>query len=198
DRTKDVIENLREHDERVRLAALTVNRGKGAALQEGVRVADGDHVIFFDADLSYPLEAVDRAMELLEENDVVVGGRDLDPSASDSYSPLRRLTSSSFNFVVDRLLGLGIPDTQCGFKAFRKEPAKALFSHLTVNRFGFDVELLYLSRRWNLSLTRIPVHMTHRPGSSVRVFRDSLQMLADIYRIRRNAREGIYPENLPA
>lgn len=182
---------------RVRAIRQPVNGGKGRALAAGVAIAEGEVVLFFDADLSYPLAHVDEAVRAIAAGaDVVIGARDLGPDGRESYSPLRRLVSRVFSGIVDAALGLGIPDTQCGFKAFRGDVARSLFSALTIGRFGFDVELLYLARRWELRLERMPVVMTHRPGSTVRVVPDSLQMLRDILRIRRQAKR--YPNRPPA
>jgi len=168
------------------------NGGKGRALAAGVAAAEGEVVLFFDADLSYPLAHVDEAVQAIAAGaDVVAGARDLGGEGRHGYSPLRKLASGTLNGIVDLVLGLGIPDTQCGFKAFRGDVAKALFAALTIGRFGFDIELLYLVRRWGLRRHRMPVVMAHRPGSTVRVLPDSLRMLRDIVRIRRQARR--YP-----
>ena len=168
------------------------NGGKGRALAAGVATAEGEVILFFDADLSYPLAHVDEAVRAIADGaDVVAGARDLGGEGRHGYSPLRKLASGTLNGIVDLVLGLGIPDTQCGFKAFRGDIAKALFAALTIGRFGFDIELLYLVRRWELRLHRMPIVMAHRPGSTVRVLPDSLRMLRDIVRIRRQARH--YP-----
>jgi len=168
------------------------NGGKGKALGTGVAAAQGEIVLFFDADLSYPLAHVDEAVRAIAAGaDVVIGARDLGRQGRLGYSPLRKLASAALSGLVDLALELDIPDTQCGFKAFRADVAKALFASLTIGRFGFDIELLYLVRRWHLKLERLPIVMTHRPGSTVRLLPDSLRMLRDILRIRRQAQR--YP-----
>ncbi|MBN1944631.1 MAG: glycosyltransferase family 2 protein [Bradymonadales bacterium] len=199
DGTHALMERWASRSTSVRVARLWPNQGKGAALARGVLLAEGRVVAFLDADLSYPLEDIERLLDALRSGaDLAIGGRDLATgSARSSYSLGRRITSQGFNKLVEWILGLGIPDTQCGFKAFHRQVAQALFSHLTISRFGFDVEILYLALRWGLIIERIPARMTHRPGSSVRLFQDSLQMLRDMLRIRRNARLGRYPEQMP-
>lgn len=198
DETPSIILRNEEEHARVRGVQLPHNQGKGAAIKTGVKAIKGEMLVFFDADLSYPLELVSVALDELGAGaDLVIGGRDLDPSARQTYSFARRFTSLAFNFIVDQFLGIGIPDTQCGFKAFRAPVAQAIFSNLTVERFGFDVELLYLARSWDLSIKRIPVQMTHRSGSSVRIVRDSFQMWRDTVKIWRNGRKGLYPQSLP-
>ena len=184
--------NLEVGQVRVRALRQIENSGKGHALAAGVAAAEGDVILFFDADLSYPLAHVDEAVQAIAAGaDVVAGARDLGGEGRGGYSPLRKLASGTLNSIVDVVLGLGIPDTQCGFKAFRGELAKALFAALTIGRFGFDIELLYLVRRWGLQLHRMPIVMAHRPGSTVRVLPDSLRMLRDIVRIRRQSK--LYP-----
>ena len=182
----------------VRAVRQAANGGKGRALAAGVQAARGEVVLFFDADLSYPLAYIAEALAAIDGGaDVVAGARDLDAAGRADYSLVRKAFSTAFNGLVDLVLGLGIPDTQCGFKAFRADVARALFGALTIGRFGFDVELLYLVRRWNLVLVRMPIVMVHRPGSTVRVIPDSLQMFRDIVRIRRQAaRYPARPEEL--
>ncbi len=194
DLTAAVVRQAQSADGRIRLVQLQKNQGKGAALRAGVQQSQGRAVLFFDADLSYPLACVEVALKALETADLVIGARDLVEGAGHSTYPwIRRLATAGFQGVVDVSLGLGIRDTQCGFKAFRGNVARALFAVLTVNRFAFDVELLFVARRWQLSIARIPVRMTHVSGSSVRLLRDSARMLRDIARIRHRTARGGYP-----
>jgi dolichyl-phosphate beta-glucosyltransferase len=171
------------------------NRGKGAAVMAGVAATTGRWVLFFDADLSYPLEAVPKALVLLRDGaDVVIGARNLDPANGRAdYGPVRTLTSHAFNGFVQAVLGLGIQDTQCGFKAFRGDVARGLFPTLSIRGFGFDVELLFAARRRGLRIALMPIRMTGRDGSSVRVFRHGLQMARDVLRIRARSWRGHYP-----
>ncbi len=198
DGTRAIIRELADSDHRVRGVTLPANRGKGAALRAGATVARGKVVAFLDADLSYPLGSLDRAQSEIEGGaDVVIGGRDLEEGgALRTYSVARRASSMLFNTVVDTVLDLRIPDTQCGFKAFRGDVAKALFREGRIDRFGFDVELLFLAKRWGLRIKRIPVHMSHRKGSTVRIVRDGARMAYDVLRIRRLAGAGEYSAHM--
>ncbi len=195
DATAQVITQAATAHSRVRAVVRPDNRGKGAAVREGVRQAAGRVVVFFDADLPYPLDTIDEAWRRLEAGaQVVLGARDLSGAQGlQQYSPLRKAATRAFNLLVEQALDLGIPDTQCGFKAFTAEVARPLFEALTIERFGFDVELLFLARRWDLRLERVPVRMAHGGDSSVRVVRDSLQMARDVLHIRARARRGAYP-----
>jgi len=202
DETREVILQAARQYDFLRPVLLPRNRGKGAALREGVGVTMGAAVVFFDADLSYPLSTVQAALREIEAGaDLVIGARDLGPRAGGGGSPepwLRRVSHAAFAAMVDHYLHLGIPDTQCGFKAFRGPVARALFARLTVDRFAFDVELLALARHWGLRIHRLPVAPVHRAGSSVRLVRDSLEMWQALVRIRRQVRQGRYPDRSPA
>jgi dolichyl-phosphate beta-glucosyltransferase len=204
-----VVDDGSTDDTRVRLAAIddpqliTIyvpgNRGKGAAVARGMLAARGDIVAFLDADLAYPLDQLTLLFERLNDGaDVAIGARDLLPAENRAiYAPLRRAATSVFNAMVNASLGLRVRDTQCGFKAFRREAARALFSSMTIERFGFDVEVLYLAERWGMRVDRVPVKMRASTTSSVRIVHDSLNMAADVLRIRARAKRGEYPITAP-
>ena len=196
DATAEIVAAAAAADPRLVPVIHPANVGKGHAIVTGVARSRGAQVVFFDADLSYDLDYINDARRHLGDGaDVVVGARDL--ASSDSrreYGFSRRVASGVFNRYVDLMLGLGVPDTQCGFKGFRGDVARPLFAALTVGGFGFDVELLFVARRWGLRIDRIPVEMTARGGSSVSVLRHSLGMARDVWSIRRRGKKGRYPE----
>jgi glycosyltransferase involved in cell wall biosynthesis len=194
DTTWQIIEAQARRDPRIVSVRLPHNRGKGAAVRAGIRCARGEVVVYFDADLAYALDDVDETIRRVEAGaDLAIGARDLAAVRGRGYSFLRRAATVSFNWLTESLLGLGIPDTQCGLKAFRGEIAHALFDALTVERFTFDAELLMLARIWKLRVERVPVVMNPTAGTSVRVFADGLRMTRDVWRISRQARRGAYP-----
>lgn len=197
DGTGELIAQLATHDPRIVAVSYSPNRGKGGAVIAGIAASRGTRVLFFDADLSYPLSAVPEALRRLETSPLCVGARDLDPEGGRSeYSFTRKLTSFMFNAFVGLFLRLGVSDTQCGFKGFHGDVARSLFPHLAVTGFGFDVELLFLARRFGLAIDRMPIRMVNREGSSVSVLRHSLQMARDVLRIRWRAWTGRYPKRL--
>lgn len=177
---------------------LAENEGKGAAVAAGVKAARGDIVAFFDADLAYSLEQLDGLLAPVRDGaDLAIGARDLHPEGLGPYGPVRKLATMVFGGLVGTALGLSVRDTQCGFKAFRADVARALFGALSVRGFGFDAEILYLAERWGLRLVRVPVRMHTHGASKVRVGRDAIRMARDVARIRGRAARGLYPRAMP-
>ncbi|MGM0576019.1 MAG: glycosyltransferase [Myxococcota bacterium] len=195
DRTPEIVAETAAADPRVVPITLPRNRGKGRAVATGVESARGRWIVFFDADLSYPLDHVHEALERLKGGaEAVFGSRLAHPECRrDDYPPMRRLASRAFGALVDGLLDLDVRDTQCGFKAFRADVAKPLFRALTIDGFGFDVELHWLVHHWGLRAEVMPVRMTHRPGGSVAPLRHGLGMAADVLRVRARSALGAYP-----
>lgn len=172
-----------------------VNRGKGFSVRRGVLASRGSAVLFLDADLSLPIEMADAFLDALRAGaDVAIASRVLPGSRITGAPPrLRTRLGRLFNWIVQRTLLPGISDTQCGFKAFRGETARALFARQRVDRFGFDVEILRLARRRGYRIVEVPVACEYRPGSSVRL-QDGLSMLGDLAAIRWREWRGKYEE----
>jgi dolichyl-phosphate beta-glucosyltransferase len=172
----------------VRLLAHDRNRGKGAAVRTGALAAQGEYVVFTDMDLAVPAEEVGRALERLEAGaDVVVGTR-LHPGGQDmrgSQPPLRRLAGRLF-VLVRRLVAVPeFHDTQCPLKGFRRQAARRLFAAQRLSGWAFDVELLYLAKRWGLRVEEVPVRWDHVPGSHVGLRPlVAMRVLWDLLRLR--------------
>jgi dolichyl-phosphate beta-glucosyltransferase len=162
------------------------NRGKGFAVRTGMLAAEGDRVVFTDADGSYGPEQVDRVARALAGDPVAIGTRD--PDAATAGVP-RRVASLVFNLAMRVLLGLPFRDTQCGLKGFRRDAAQAVFSRARLDGFAFDAEALVLAGRLGLAVAEVPVRAQQRPGSKVRVLADGRRMLAQLWTIRRAAGE---------
>lgn len=173
----------------VRLIRLPENRGKGAALRAGALASTGAKVLLTDADLSTPIEEIARLEARLADADVVLGSRDLPDSRVTRHQAWpRELGGKLFNLVI-RLFGVrGIRDTQCGFKLLRGEVARRLFAETTVDRFAYDVELVWLALERGYRVAEVGVEWRNDPASSVRFFRDGLRMLVDVARFRRRHR----------
>jgi dolichyl-phosphate beta-glucosyltransferase len=180
---------------RVACIRLPENRGKGRAVATGVAASAGAVVAFIDADLPYTLANLDYAVRAVAsgEADMAFGARDLADSSYDPSYPLaRQIAGRTYAALVRLALGLPFGDTQCGLKSFRGDLARRLFPLLTIDGYGFDVELAYLASTRGYRIARFPVTLSHRHESRVRLVRDSLRMLGDLWRIRRNDARGRY------
>jgi dolichyl-phosphate beta-glucosyltransferase len=161
------------------------NRGKGAAIRTGVLASGGDPVLVSDTDLSTPLAEWVKLAEKLPTHPVAIGSRAIDEDLVRRRQPFyRQFMGKSFNAFVRMLAVPGIHDTQCGFKLFRGDVARELFSQARIDRFAYDVEILYLARRRGLPIAEVPVLWFNSPESKVAVVKDSLRMLRDLVRIR--------------
>ena len=167
----------------------------GAAVRRGLLAAKKPIGLFFDADLATPLEEIPKVIEPIAKGDVdlAFGSRALDRRLIGVHQPWRREQGGRvFNLAVRLATGLPFWDTQCGFKAFRMSSCRPIIEGATIDRFGFDVELLYVAYRAGLRLKEIPVRWNHAEGSKVNVFSDSFKMLGEVGRIRQQARRGVY------
>ena len=171
------------------------NLGKGRAVRLGLLAARGDVALFSDADLSTPITETPKLVEPITSGqyDVTFGSRALDRTLIGVHQPWRREQGGRiFNLVVRLATGLPFWDTQCGFKAFRLSVCRPLVEAATVDRFGFDVELLYLAFRAGLKLKEVPVRWDHNEGSKISLFSDSFKMVNEVGLIRQQARRGAY------
>jgi dolichyl-phosphate beta-glucosyltransferase len=161
------------------------NRGKGAAIRTGVLASAGDPVLVSDTDLSTPLAEWVKLAERLPTHPVAIGSRAVDEALVRRRQPFyRQFMGKSFNAFVRLLAVHGIRDTQCGFKLFRGDVARELFSSARIDRFAYDVEILYLARRRGYPIAEVPVLWFNSPESKVAVVKDSLRMLRDLVRLR--------------
>jgi dolichyl-phosphate beta-glucosyltransferase len=186
DGTRKVMEEAAARNKSIRVAALAVNRGKGRALAEGVKVSRGDYVLVTDADLSTPIEELTKLEAALAAGaGVAIGSRAIKGSRVELSQPIYRvLMGKAFNIIVQLVLLPGIWDTQCGFKLFRGDIAHDVFAGLTTDGFGYDPEVLYLAKKKGVPIAEVPVVWRNSAPTKVNAIRSSLDMFRHVVRIR--------------
>ena len=170
----------------VRVLENDANRGKGYSVRRGFAEARGERLVFIDADLSLPVEGLEAMLSRFDLGaDVVIASRTAPGSRVEGAPPaMRDLMSKVFNLAVQAVALPGIADTQCGFKGFTAHAAKKIFTAVESERFGFDVEALYLARRHGFRIDELPVICRYHGGSSVSRVSDGVRMIAEILAIR--------------
>lgn len=177
-----------------RVIRVEPNRGKGHAVHTGLLAARNTVAAFFDADLSMPITETPKLVEPIRSGqyDIVLGSRALDRRLIGTHQPWTREQSGRiFNLMMRALTGMRFKDTQCGFKAFRMDVCRPVVEGALVERFAFDVELLFIAHRAGLRMLEYPVRWNDVAGGSVS-FRGGLQGFGELRQIRQNARRGLY------
>jgi dolichyl-phosphate beta-glucosyltransferase len=171
-------------------------QGKGAAVRKGIFAATGRYAFVCDADLAMPIEELPRFFpeNLGGDYDVAIGSREAPGSRRFNEPWYRHIMGRVFNFIVRTLAVPGIQDTQCGFKSFRREVAEDLFAVQTINGWAFDVEVLALAVRRGYDVVEVGIPWYYGKGSRVNPVQDSLRMVREVLRVRRNLRSGRYDE----
>lgn len=167
-----------------------VNRGKGGAVREAVSKTDGDIVIYTDCDLAYGTAVIEKAARLISETgaDMLVGSRNLKSDGYEGYSVLRKIASKIYIRVIAVFAGFKLTDSQCGFKAFRGDSARRIFSLCTVNGFSFDLEAIKIAQKLGMKLVEMPVKIVNHRESKVNILKDAVRMLRDIRIIKKRVK----------
>lgn len=178
----------------LRLLLNETNRGKGFSIRRGVMESHGQYVLFIDADLPYELDAIDAFLQALRNGfDLAVGSRVLPGSEVKGVPVIRFIAGQVFSWLERFVLSTGTADTQCGFKGFTSAAAKDIFRRLTIDGFGFDVEMFFVARKLKYRIQPIAVQMIDRHRASrVRLFSDSLGMLMNLFMVRWRDWQGKY------
>ncbi len=194
DSTREAVSEAGRRMTRLMLIENGVNRGKGFSVRNGFLNSSGKFALFSDADLSTPIEELERFMEEAASGaDIVIGSRAARGADIIKRQPLyRMLMGKTFNKIVRALAVRGISDTQCGFKLFRRSSCEDIFREQRIERFAFDVELLFLAAKKGLDVREVPVRWTNSPMSKVNAVRDSARMLLDIIKVRIDYMKGLY------
>jgi glycosyltransferase involved in cell wall biosynthesis len=200
DDTVPIIQRWMESNPPLHLIKNDGNRGKGFSVRNGLLQAAGDIVMFTDADLSAPMEEADLLFAALNSGaDVAIGSRWLDKQRQAIRQPLyRRFFGRCFNWVTRKIMGLPFKDTQCGFKAFRREAAQTIFRLQTIERWGFDPEILFIARKLKYTIVEVPVTWGHDERSRMSYLKDGMKMLEEMAEIRTNSMRGRYDEAIAA
>lgn len=185
DSTSTVVNNLSKTlSPNIKLTSQGKNQGKGAAVKKGFLEATGEVVGFMDADGATPIAEIDKLLLALKSCDIAIGSRALFSKDSTVKTVwYRKFLGRVFNSVVNIIALPGIRDTQCGFKFFQRDVAQKIFPLIQTERFGVDVEILYLARKFNFKISEIPINWNNIPGSKVNLLKDSIQMLYDVLRV---------------
>jgi len=198
DRTAEVVREFAAASPEVRLLQNPGNRGKGYSVRHGVLEAMGEVVMFTDADLSAPMDEAQGLFDAIAAGaDIAIGSRWLERARQTIRQPLyRQFFGRCFNAVTRMVMGLPFADTQCGFKAFTRAAAQTVFQLQTIERWGFDPEILFIALKRGYTIREIPVSWANDERSRIRYFRDGARMLAEIAQVRWNALVGRYSRDI--
>ena len=197
DNTVEIVRSYAQSNPRLRLLQNPGNRGKGYSVRNGMLHAQGEILLFSDADLSSPIGEAEKLFAALAAGaDVAIGSRWLRSDLQTQRQPLyRQLFGRIFNLSLRIVLGLNFKDTQCGFKAFTRQAATTIFPLQKIERWGFDPELLYVARKFGFKIVEVPVAWAHREGTRIDPVRDGIKMFLDVLKIRWNGLVGEYAAN---
>lgn len=200
DDTAAIVQHWMMSHPRLHLIQNPGNKGKGYSVRNGLLQAAGDIVMFTDADLSAPMEEANRLFAALNAGaDVAIGSRWLDRARQTIHQPLyRQFFGRCFNWITRTVMGLPFKDTQCGFKAFKRPAAQVIFRLQTIERWGFDPEILFIARKLKYVIREVPVTWGHDERSRMSYLKDGMKMLEDMARIRVNSLAGRYDEAIAA
>jgi glycosyltransferase involved in cell wall biosynthesis len=200
DDTAAIVQRWMQQHPRLHLVQNPGNKGKGYSVRNGLLQAAGEIVMFTDADLSAPMEEAQRLLDAIADGaDVAIGSRWMDRTRQTIHQPLyRQFFGRCFNWVTRTIMGLPYKDTQCGFKAFKRSAAQIIFRLQTIERWGFDPEILFIARKLKYVIREVPVTWGHDERSRMSYLKDGMKMLEDMARIRANSIAGRYDEAIAA
>jgi dolichyl-phosphate beta-glucosyltransferase len=192
DATAAIVEGFAEKDPFVSLIR-NPHGGKGAAIKAGISRGRGQYLVVSDTDLSVPIEELAKFLPpALDGYDVAIASREVAGAQRINEPYYRHLMGRVYNLLVRLVAVPGIQDTQCGFKAFRREIAREIFPFQTIEGWGFDVEILFIAQRFGYQIVEVPVTWYYGAESKISPVRDTIRMFTELLQVRRNARQGLY------
>ncbi|HSX18641.1 MAG TPA: dolichyl-phosphate beta-glucosyltransferase [Candidatus Saccharimonadales bacterium] len=194
DKTLKLMKEKSKGKKNIRILSLKANRGKGAAIVEGIKAAKGQIVLFTDLDHSVPIKTVESFFKYFEKGEkVVIGSRRIKGSKILVHQPILRETlGRGFTFLVNVLIKWGIKDSTCGFKAFENKTAQKIFDKITVYDWAFDAEIIFIASKLGINVHQAPVAWSDVSGSQVRLKKDLARSLFGLFKIRLNDLQGKY------
>jgi len=194
DNTWALVNEIAQKIKEVRILKNEKNRGKGFTIKKGFLNAKGKYLLFTDADLSTPIEEVEKLISWLKKGyDIAIGSRALKESHIQIHQPwYRELAGRIFNLFVQAMAVPGIKDTQCGFKCFTQKAALEICERQKIEKFSFDVEMLYIGRKLGYKIKEVPICWFNNPHTKVNFLKDGYRMCLDLIRIRLNELKGMY------
>jgi dolichyl-phosphate beta-glucosyltransferase len=197
DRTKQILENCIKtaQVQQIYLLSYRPQGGKGYAIRQGVEYADGDYICYLDSDLAYALAHLDLLVEQLQVSEVAIGSRNLASSHIKGLKLSRKIAGKAFNLLSRGLLNLKYRDMQAGVKGFQQQAAKSLFQRQSLTGFSFDVELIYVAKKFGYRIAEVPAIVSDQHQqklSKVNLLQDSIKMLIDLLKVRWNDVMGRY------
>ena len=191
DQTLEVAQKFADQNKHVRV--IQSERGKGAAVKRGMLEAQGEYRFMCDADLSMPVDEIAKFLPTEQQDvEIAIASREAKGSVRYNEPTYRHLGGRGINFLIQMLILPGLNDTQCGFKCFRADVVEKIFSLQTLHGWSFDIELLYIARKYGYRIREIPIHWYHDSDTKVRALPDAIRMFQDIFHILANARRGLY------
>ncbi len=177
----------------VRVVGYEQNMGKGYAVRTAMLAAEGDVIMFTDADLAYGTDVIKQVYDTFAANpdaEMVIGSRNLHKDGYEGYTFIRKLASKTYIKVLSIVGGFKLSDSQCGCKAFRGDAAKKIFSRCEVNRFAFDFECILWAVKFGMKIVEMPVKIINHRESKVNVLRDSFKMVRDILKMKKRIKKA--------
>ena len=187
----DIVRKLCLSD--VKVTGYEQNKGKGCAVRTAFLQAEGDVVMFTDADLAYGTDVIKRVYDALSadpEADVLIGSRNMSKDGYENYSLLRKIASRTYIKVLCITGGFKLSDSQCGCKAYKREAVKKIFTRCEVNGFAFDFETILWAVKYGMKIIELPVKVINSGDSKVHIIKDTVKMLSDLHKMKRRIKKA--------